>query len=125
MRYLLALGLGFVLAWGFGSMARVAFGAEPGAMIPPVRFDHAFAGRVTVTNGSELQTRNRCRMMFPYGCSTLLTPTHCQVYAVGIGEKAGSQTITASFHAAIVRHETGHCNGWPAHHPGARFLGRT
>jgi hypothetical protein len=92
------------------------------AMVPPAKYDHAFAGKVSVTGGTESQTRASCRMFAPYGCSTLLTPTHCAVYAVAAGRSAGGQVITAAFHAAIVRHEVGHCNGWPAHHPYARFL---
>lgn len=82
------------------------------AVLPPIEFDRPFKGTLTVHYLSRMQIFFRCWGSF--ACAYKDAPDRCRIYLpafdVGIPVKY------------LFRHERGHCLGWPAHHPGARFV---
>jgi hypothetical protein len=77
-------------------------------LIPPKRFDHRFQGKLVEHPGNLHEVQMWCATMygepFPFmveGCA-LPMGTRCEI---------------AYTRERVRRHEIGHCNGWPAHHP--------
>jgi hypothetical protein len=88
--------------------------------LPPVEFDHALAGPVEVIDiESEERLRQLCHMTQTHqgvnviGCAGR-KPDRCVIY---LGPIPASSGITRNIN---LRHELGHCNGWPADHAGIR-----
>lgn len=90
--------------------------------IPPPQYDHAVKGAVQIT---DVETTERllevCRGAFIpsgailVGCAQV-TPELCRIYLGPIPSWTG---ITRNIN---LRHELGHCIGWPADHPDAAPL---
>lgn len=88
---------------------------------PPARFDHAFAGKLHVRYLPQKQVVSACQKLFAKynvsaalfpnqkGCSALTSEASCTVIVV-------DKTYETATPKAVLRHETGHCNGWPANH---------
>ncbi len=72
---------------------------------PPARFDHPFAGKMTIVEVEPEEIWNYCSK--GVACMVELTPTECRV----IVNKA-----YANWKFEIMQHETAHCNGWSAAH---------
>jgi hypothetical protein len=85
--------------------------AIPYAPIPPVEFDGPYKGRLTVTNLEDYGIiRYICRDHTAVACA-IHTPTSCLIL-LGPGTWSNKR---------VMQHELGHCSGWPADHPGARY----
>jgi len=90
--------------------------------LPPEEFDRPFDGRVIIQEARDSdEVRKLCpKMAFmirPLGCSYRIQGT----YYCGIVKVPDEQIRDAGHDPAIfMRHEHGHCNGWPADHRGAR-----
>lgn len=93
-------------------------------LIPPVRYDHPFAGALTVTVAKD---QDWVRIMCP---GSKFLPT---IGALGCAHRhptgrecliilaPDADIVAAGFTTEIVkRHEIGHCNGWSAAHEDAR-----
>jgi hypothetical protein len=90
---------------------------------PPARFDHAYSGKLTVSYLPQKQVVAACEVLFAqykvaaksfpnqHGCSAITSPTSCTIIVV-------DTTFALATPKAVLRHEIGHCNGWPANHPG-------
>lgn len=92
---------------------------------PPERYDRAHPNLVIVErNYREIDPL--CREMFPRSRFPAATETHRITGCADIGNgtracrifvpQAGEGVISADHRSAIIRHETAHCNGWPASH---------
>jgi hypothetical protein len=87
---------------------------------PPARFDHPYHGKLTIYSLPQAEVARRCKMLVGIdaaayqlrGCSLYLGTPGTLCVIVMIDEPYGNQTPTA-----VLRHEIGHCNGWPADHP--------
>ncbi|MER9912791.1 hypothetical protein NKJ71_19385 [Mesorhizobium sp. M0050] len=89
---------------------------------PPARFDHAYSGKLTVRYLPQKQVVAACAKLFAKykvaaksslvqrGCSAITSDTSCTVIVV-------DKTFALATPEAVLRHEMGHCNGWPASHP--------
>jgi hypothetical protein len=89
---------------------------------PPTRFDHAYSGKLTVVYLPQKQVVSACANLFAkynvpaksfpnqHGCSAITGKTSCTVIVV-------DKTYALATPKAVLRHETGHCNGWGADHP--------
>jgi hypothetical protein len=83
---------------------------------PPKRFDHAYPGKLVVHRMPQTQIVNVCekllgkRSMIQHGCSVPPKNSRCEIWIV-------DKTYMGATPEAVIRHETGHCNGWPADHP--------
>jgi hypothetical protein len=94
MKYLLALAL-------------VLSATASLASLPPKRFDHPYKGHLTVKYLGKLAMWWQC-----YGsiaCAYHDGPGRCTIYLPNFKTRDPAWMIR--------RHEIGHCNGWPAHHP--------
>lgn len=89
---------------------------------PPARFDHAYSGKLTVVSLPQKQVVTACAKLFAKyqveaksfpnqrGCAAVTSPTSCTVILI-------DKTYMGATPKAVLRHETGHCNLWPANHP--------
>lgn len=82
---------------------------------PPARFDHAYSGKIRVYNLPQNQVAMECKKLIGWatpkmhGCSQH-NDTECIVITV-------DKTFMGATPKAVLRHEIGHCNGWPGNHP--------
>jgi hypothetical protein len=81
---------------------------------PPVQYDHAYHGTIIEQHLSSLQLVFLCHG-FTSACSWVNKAGVCHI-VISNAEK-DSRVI-----ALVRRHETGHCNGWPGHHPNGRWF---
>lgn len=89
---------------------------------PPARFDHAYGGKLTVQRLPQPEVVKACGALFAkykikaaaypnqHGCSAITSKTSCLIITV-------DKTFMRATPGSVIRHETGHCNGWPANHP--------
>jgi hypothetical protein len=80
---------------------------------PPAQYDHPYPGQVIEQQLSLLQTMRLCHG--PVNACSWLDKGVCHI-VIADDEK------DARLVALIHRHEVGHCNGWPHHHPDARRI---
>jgi hypothetical protein len=82
----------------------------PPAPIPPPEYDSTYKGKLAVTNMEDYGViRFLCKSATAIAC-TVHTWTDCLIL-LGPGTWSSKD---------IMRHELGHCAGWPSDHPGAR-----
>lgn len=89
---------------------------------PPARFDFPYKGELTVKRLPQADVVEACRVLFSLydvqataslnqrGCSVITSKNSCLVVTV-------NKTFKGATPESILRHEEGHCNGWPASHP--------
>lgn len=81
---------------------------------PPERYDFPYKGKLEVLRVGEAEANRICRAKEVSrtgrvgGCALYYSQTKC-IIVLNV-ESTMSQ-------ASILRHEMGHCNGWPFHHP--------
>ena len=85
----------------------LALAAYPVAK-PPARYDHAFAGKTTVTRYATIaEVTQRCgTFLLVLGCAPI----------GGIGGVCNIQIARVGQDDQLIRHERAHCNGWAAGH---------
>jgi hypothetical protein len=111
-----------VIAFAFAVNPAVSFaGLHDPEWNPPARFDHPYDGELTVMKLPQPLLQNVCRQLFPQfgysdtthkdqrGCS-IPRDGHCLVVTI-------DKPFNGATPDAVLRHERGHCNGWPANHP--------
>jgi len=100
------------------------FAATPALaqILPPPEYDRPYTGRLTVDTVptqralAEICPQAAARAPNIIGCAFRSHDgSHCRVVLVA---EAVIVALGAT-RAKILRHEIGHCNGWPGHHPGA------
>lgn len=89
---------------------------------PPARFDYAYTGKLTVRYLPQKQVVMACEKLFAEykveaksfpnqrGCAAITGETSCTVIVI-------EKIYALATPKAVLRHETGHCNGWAASHP--------
>jgi hypothetical protein len=90
-------------------------------IIPPVQYDHPYDGDMWILRGNAEQMARLCPLPknprnYITGCARLVGNT---CYVVVADEDILRKT-GLSFRI-VLRHETGHCGGWPPSHFGARL----
>jgi hypothetical protein len=94
--------------------------AQAQNVLPPLEFDHPYEGATKVwRSASQDEIKAKCPpSVFPYhlGCGGKSASGACHILM------ADDETIRKYGWTPeiVLRHEIGHCNGWPVHHPGAR-----
>jgi hypothetical protein len=76
--------------------------------LPPARFDHPFAGTIEMKWTTSEQIQVYCPGTDGVACILSSSPEHC-VIAFNVDYMIE--------YDLIMRHERGHCNGWPSTHP--------
>lgn len=113
MRALLALGLVLI---ALPAMA----GDYPAEWNPPAKFDRPFHGETAIRKLHPKHIEPACKRLYSHygmespdtpGCA-VLTNFGSRCYIIVIDRPFGGTTPEA-----VIRHEVGHCNGWPADHP--------
>lgn len=84
------------------------------ATIPPPQYDRPFRGQVVV------HRRHHYGALVACSKRGLRSSDGCAWVERGVCNIVVSTDHPADVQASVVRHEIGHCNGWPASHPGAR-----
>ncbi len=101
------------------SMNTVVYATSPPPFLPPQRFDHPFHGTRHVIYLSPMQLFFKCGQA--YACTPIggERPGHCttQILRIGSHPLFGGYYVDAAGWKQLWRHETAHCNGWPANHP--------
>lgn len=92
-------------------------------VIPPPEYDHAFTGKLILhKNKSPSEIKALCKgVVFPVyalGCSLRFTSEFC-IIMIATEDAIRAAGATPE---VVLRHEHGHCNGWPKNHPNARPL---
>lgn len=83
---------------------------------PPPPYDHPFHGQVAVSVATRAEVRSACAAYkvnaYTVACSRGVINGVCHVLIIADKE------LQAMGHTrrAVMRHEIGHCNGWPADH---------
>lgn len=91
---------------------------------PPERFDHAYSGKLNLHRVPAADVTKTCKAMADFygyksdmpdhGCSHLDWNKELGNFCEVIIPIGPVQRATPN---AILRHEVGHCNGWPGDHP--------
>jgi len=87
-------------------------------ILPPAEYDHEYKGLLAIEEVPDIETLLRtCRLpqRWALGCA-MYSATSCHVYLV-------PEAVMKQYgwwREVMLRHEIGHCNGWPNDHPGAR-----
>ena len=93
-------------------------------ILPPVEYDHPYSGQLTITRlKTEDEVRERCiGATFNFGravgCNLRYVNWRCDIF---IASDEVLATVGLDYETTL-RHEIGHCNGWPGDHRGARYL---
>lgn len=105
MRVLLAASAAFFVAL---CSEASAFGAH--VQPPPARYDHPFRGRLVINYVDDIVRSCQAGNVFGrvVGCAYLGRGQCTILIAKGVSEQMRQD---------LIRHETAHCNGWPANHP--------
>src|SRR5215469_13805947 len=89
------------------------------AELPPIEYDHpvkqaVFISDVPITKElQEICDFSIDAKLFIVGCAAV-EATVCRIY---LGPRPSWTGLTRHI---VIRHELGHCNGWPKDHPGMR-----
>ena len=93
-----------------------------GIRLPPLEYDYVYKGKLTITFVATVEELRRiCNQpnKNPIGCAWggVLYNKPCDIYMLNetYMREHGHNT------GDLLRHEMGHCNGWAADHPGARY----
>ena len=87
--------------------------------LPPPAYSAPYMGPLYVTVGTLAEVERLCHTQWgisissvALGCSWWQWPT-CMV----VIPKVDDDRITFEIQGLVLKHELGHCNGWPATHP--------
>lgn len=75
---------------------------------PPAQYDHAYTGKLAVYDVTPEQFSFHCKYTAEACAFSFNNYSECHIYI-----KQGTRYSRAS----LMRHELGHCNGWPGSHP--------
>jgi hypothetical protein len=88
---------------------------------PPARYDHAYSGKLVLRKIPQEQLRAACDNLFIRNHLTIRATTGMRGCSFRKGGRCEVLTIDRTYRRATpqaaLRHELGHCNGWPANHP--------
>lgn len=95
-------------------------------LAPPAQYDHPYQGALTVHHASVREIMyDRCYVRgrgIGYACSYLehLKDGRCEIWLPRVGDtvRLGRHQVTIGYllYAAMLAHETAHCNGWRSDH---------
>jgi hypothetical protein len=89
-------------------------------VLPPVEYDKPYPGKLTITRGSQFVMQQGCpktTLPITLGCARH-NETECWII-IATDPILRAAGLT---YEIVLRHEVGHCGGWPNDHRGARPL---
>jgi len=93
--------------------------------LPPAEYDKPYEGELTIRRlATEQEIRTACPKVnwqanyqsHATACSLVWNATRCDIYIVG---DRALKAADMNYNVAL-RHELGHCNGWPGDHKGGK-----
>lgn len=88
---------------------------------PPARYDHPFTGKVVLRRYAQRYLKSACDDLFARHHIKVETTYGMRGCSAAKGNRCEILTVDRTFEGAtpnaVLRHEMGHCNGWPADHP--------
>ena len=87
-------------------------------ILPPLQYDHPYDGKLTIEEvGTVAQLLQVCKLnqSWALGCA-FVSAGSCRIVLV----KEDVMKEYGWWRSVMLRHEIGHCNGWPGDHPGTR-----
>lgn len=81
--------------------------------LPPLKYDRPYTGNLIVKHLS-LRSLDRDCGGPAWACQEDTAENTCTIWM------PRDNLVSAEVYHRLWRHEIGHCNGWPGHHPGAR-----
>jgi hypothetical protein len=113
-----------MLKWLFAAALWAAFSMPAQAatytMDPPKKYNKPFRGTVTVVELSSWSLFFSCRWTISCTIVGGDAPGRCviRIARPGVWVPGYGSIQSKAYRNALIRHEIGHCNGWPADHPG-------
>src|SRR5262245_40175826 len=91
-------------------------------VLPPPHYDLPYYGKLIIVRESEERMKQLCpKSMFPVTVACSVRYNDGKACLIVIGDDKLISRLPWPYQAYL-RHEIGHCNGWPADHRGARPL---
>lgn len=113
-----------IAALGFTLLAAPAMaGKDDPEWNPPARYDHPYEGKLTVIRLPQADVVKACDELFKANNPKRRTSMQQRGCSAWVKREAICTVITidapylGATPEAVLRHELGHCNGWPADHP--------
>jgi len=92
--------------------------------LPPAEYDHKYEGRLQVIRGSASLIAHLCPAPSPgyrMTCCAIRMAEGRECLVV-LADDDLLLRVGVYDSKIVLRHEIGHCNGWPSHHPDGRPL---
>jgi hypothetical protein len=89
--------------------------------LPPAEYDKPYTGELLIVRvATEQDVQAICKGSSKYACAAKLPGPNprCQIFM--LPDKQLRTLLHGDAVAFMLRHELGHCNGWPADHPNKR-----
>ena len=126
MKYNIHRGVALVVfMWAVSAQAQNMMPPGNWSVLPPKEYDRPYTGQLTIARGDARTMTAICPnpgYPVPLGCAIhyLLEgkDLSCHIYI------ADDEILKSSGwgYGIVLRHEIGHCNSWPADHPGMRRM---
>src|SRR5262249_35651106 len=99
--------------WAAAAMKLLLWGALMAADVdlPPTKYDHPYRGHVQYVYDFPL-ARNDGEYLWGYTAPPRRPGAPCLIHLSPIGSIVNNEVMTEESLRRVIRHETGHCNGW-------------
>jgi hypothetical protein len=110
--------------WAAATMKLLLWGALMAADIdlPPAKYDHPYAGKVQYVYDFPVEQDGD--FFWSYTVPPRRKGAPCLIHLSPIGSVVGNQVMTEETLRRLIRHETGHCNGWRHREEAFTLIGR-
>jgi hypothetical protein len=100
--------------------------ARSGAWLPPLEYDHPYTGKLHIIRADKNLLLKKCSAPLGLGADQLACADPSENECVIFLASNDILEITGWSEEILLRHEIGHCNGWPGNHPNPQwiYLGR-
>ena len=102
-------------------LLELTYPAQAQNVLPPLEYDHPYKGKLTVERStSQVEIRLNCPYSpFRYLLGCAKSPAEGECYILMWDDESLKKLRMPP--EVVLRHETAHCNGWPADHRGGRW----
>lgn len=84
-------------------------------ILPPAEYDHPYSLPISIQTVSLEDVPAACGLKGHIDACAFRHPLACRVIYPRVQDVGTDKLV------ALIRHETAHCNGWPANHPGGHY----
>lgn len=109
------------LALALGLASAPVMATDRAEWNPPAQYDVPFDGKLHLMPRAPAEVSGACAHLFEWAGLDLAVSPRQRGCAVYIGKQCWivhiDRPVYGTSPAAVIRHEVGHCNGWPSWHP--------